>query len=277
MTSNVTVAAHCAEEKEVVVKIFNPHSPIPETFTLQNGEVKEFHIYDGKLVSTYEQLKSNPDWLGKEPDSMDSDNSEVMEPAVKMAASHPDYPVLLPEELVALNKELVQAIERCGASPELTHAVTLASDLGYHLNRFIQSRDAVPSTGSENIDDLVQQAKSLLDLDAKGALTPHGIGSHARSVINDLIKVAYSRKPDMLPVPDSRCSKCQELREPENKPFIPQFDGLFDITKEMLDAIQDYRNNPELNKALELVKKVNEKSAEFADAVNKSLGKSVTE
>lgn len=139
MTSNVTVAAHCTEEKEVVINVFNPHSPIPETFTLQNGEVKDFHIYDGKLISAYEQLKSNPDWLGKEPDLMSSADSEVMEPVIKMAASHPDYPVLLPEELLNLNAELIQAIERCGASPELTHAVTLASDFGHHLNRFIQA------------------------------------------------------------------------------------------------------------------------------------------
>ena len=54
---------------------------------------------------------------------------------IKKAASHPDVPRPSNEELVELAVQVCYAIERCGASPELTHAVTLASDLATYLRK----------------------------------------------------------------------------------------------------------------------------------------------
>lgn len=54
---------------------------------------------------------------------------------IKKHPGHPDVPRPSNEELVALASEIVQAIEVCGASPELTHAVTLASDLVCYLKK----------------------------------------------------------------------------------------------------------------------------------------------
>lgn len=53
----------------------------------------------------------------------------------KKHSGHPDVPRPSNDELVALAAEIVSAIERCGASPELTHAVTLANDLGCYLKK----------------------------------------------------------------------------------------------------------------------------------------------
>ena len=53
----------------------------------------------------------------------------------KKAASHPDVPRPSNDELVALATEVCHAIEACGASPELTHAVSLASDLATYLRK----------------------------------------------------------------------------------------------------------------------------------------------
>lgn len=45
------------------------------------------------------------------------------------SAGVPDSTRLLGDEIYAAVMEIVDRIERCGASPELTHAVSLASDL----------------------------------------------------------------------------------------------------------------------------------------------------
>jgi len=55
---------------------------------------------------------------------------------VKLAASHPDHPAMSRDDLLAHAGKISQAIEACGASPELTTAVTLASELGFHLRRY---------------------------------------------------------------------------------------------------------------------------------------------
>ena len=44
-----------------------------------------------------------------------------------------DSTQLLGEEIYAAVREIVDRIERCGASPELTHAVSLASDLAQSI------------------------------------------------------------------------------------------------------------------------------------------------
>ena len=54
---------------------------------------------------------------------------------IKKAASHPDVPRPSNDELVAMAREVVHAIELCGASQELTRAVILASDLAEFLKK----------------------------------------------------------------------------------------------------------------------------------------------
>lgn len=51
------------------------------------------------------------------------------------AASHPDVPRPCNDLLIDLAYEVCQAIERCGASPELTHASMLAADLHTYLRK----------------------------------------------------------------------------------------------------------------------------------------------
>ena len=58
-----------------------------------------------------------------------------MSQVIPKAASHPDVPRPSNAELVALAGGLCAAIEACGASPELTRAVTLASDLRAYLEK----------------------------------------------------------------------------------------------------------------------------------------------
>jgi len=55
--------------------------------------------------------------------------------AIRMAPSHPDVPRPSDAELAEMARQLCQAIEVCGASPELTRAVTMASDLATYLSK----------------------------------------------------------------------------------------------------------------------------------------------
>lgn len=58
MTSQVKVAAHCSDNKEVVVRVFNVATDqLVEEFTLQNGESREVLIYDDRAVATHERIK----------------------------------------------------------------------------------------------------------------------------------------------------------------------------------------------------------------------------
>ena len=52
-----------------------------------------------------------------------------------MAAGHPDLPRMSNEAMVEKAYQLMGAIERCGASPEVTAAVTLADELYQHLKK----------------------------------------------------------------------------------------------------------------------------------------------
>lgn len=54
---------------------------------------------------------------------------------IPKAPSHPDVPRPSDEQLVELASGVCTAIEACGASAELTHAVTLASDLATYLRK----------------------------------------------------------------------------------------------------------------------------------------------
>lgn len=59
----------------------------------------------------------------------------MSEKEIKMAASHPCVPRPANDELARLATEVCHAIEACGASSELTHAVSLASDLVSYLRK----------------------------------------------------------------------------------------------------------------------------------------------
>ncbi len=54
---------------------------------------------------------------------------------MSLAPCHPAIPRPDNAALVFLAQEVVTAIERCGASPELTRAVALASDLKTYLQK----------------------------------------------------------------------------------------------------------------------------------------------
>jgi hypothetical protein len=49
--------------------------------------------------------------------------------AKNLYSGHPDVPRPSNEELLSLTQKVIDAIEVCGASPALTHAVVLAIDL----------------------------------------------------------------------------------------------------------------------------------------------------
>jgi O-glycosyl hydrolase len=58
MTSQVKVSAHCATNKEVVIKVFNvANDSLIEEFVLQDGESREVLIYDDRAVATHERVK----------------------------------------------------------------------------------------------------------------------------------------------------------------------------------------------------------------------------
>jgi hypothetical protein len=59
-------------------------------------------------------------------------------------------------------------------------------------------------------DQLLTSAKALLELDAKGVLVPHGIGGHARDIIQGFLDLAAAPHPtsgETEPV-GWRCAKC---------------------------------------------------------------------
>lgn len=61
MTSSVKASAHCADEKEVVVRVINMSTNEQlEEYVLQNGEVKEVYVWDDRAVITHERLKDMP-------------------------------------------------------------------------------------------------------------------------------------------------------------------------------------------------------------------------
>jgi hypothetical protein len=60
------------------------------------------------------------------------------------AASHPGVPRPSNEELIELAMRVCYAIEECGASPELTSAVSLASDLLTYLQKPVSDDQLQP-------------------------------------------------------------------------------------------------------------------------------------
>lgn len=74
---------------------------------------------------------------------------------VKKAPSHPDVPRPTNEYLKQLAYELCIAIERCGASPELTKASMLANDLHTYLSK----PDLEKKELRERLDRLIKEKK----------------------------------------------------------------------------------------------------------------------
>lgn len=61
MTSKVTVEAHCADDKQVLVEIGDlTTDKTLEQKTLQNGEKAEFYVHDDRAIAVCERLKEKP-------------------------------------------------------------------------------------------------------------------------------------------------------------------------------------------------------------------------
>lgn len=97
-----------------------------------DGETLDFVVRDNALVLN---LTNNSDV----PESVLVAAQEARTPltgsAIPKHPGHPDVPRPSDAELVELARGVCRAIEACGASPELTHAVTLASDLVCYLQK----------------------------------------------------------------------------------------------------------------------------------------------
>lgn len=86
-----------------------------------------------------------------------------MNDTVKLAASHPDHPMLTGDEIVALVSKLTHQIERCGVGPELTEAVTQASDLAFHLRRYVEYAELVRNDRDIKAANLQLLVEKVLD------------------------------------------------------------------------------------------------------------------
>lgn len=61
MTSTVTIAAHCADHKEVRVQIYeHGDQTVLEQFTMENGETQSRAIFDGRCIAVGEFVKEAP-------------------------------------------------------------------------------------------------------------------------------------------------------------------------------------------------------------------------
>jgi len=61
MTSQVKTSAHCASNKEVVVRVTNIVTGEQiEEYVLQNGESRELAVWDDRAVTSFERLKEVP-------------------------------------------------------------------------------------------------------------------------------------------------------------------------------------------------------------------------
>ena len=55
MTTNVTIQAHCANDKEVVVSMQD--GSYGENYVLQDGEEQTLYAFDERVISVKERLK----------------------------------------------------------------------------------------------------------------------------------------------------------------------------------------------------------------------------
>lgn len=56
MTTTVKIEAHCSNEKEVEVYVFDAEDKLTEKFILQDGEKAERFVYDDRMISVRERL-----------------------------------------------------------------------------------------------------------------------------------------------------------------------------------------------------------------------------
>lgn len=122
-----------------------------------------------------------------------------MNDTVKLAASHPDHPMLTGDELAALVSDLAYQIERCGIGPELTEAVTQASDLSFHLRRYVGYAELLRNDRDIKAANLQLLVEKVLAVDALVQRTVEGGGdggdiADAQAAEEELLDLARSLK-----------------------------------------------------------------------------------
>lgn len=56
MTTRITIEAHCADDTEVKIIISDTEADT-EHVTLQDGETKEYYVYDARQINVFEVEK----------------------------------------------------------------------------------------------------------------------------------------------------------------------------------------------------------------------------
>lgn len=111
---------------------------------------------------------------------------------VQMAASHPGYPALPGEELTRKSAEVPRLIELCGASVELTNAASAASDLVFHVRRFVAEASIVSTDRgikAANLQLLVEKVLMWEVQDSAFQIAPE-----LQSEFSELMNLARSLK-----------------------------------------------------------------------------------
>lgn len=106
-----------------------------------DGETLDFVVRDNSMVLNVTNNSDVPDAVLEA--AQDARAPMHAESAIPKHPSHPDVPRPGDASLVELARGVCHAIEACGASPELTNAVTLASDLVWYLQKPVA--DQVPA------------------------------------------------------------------------------------------------------------------------------------
>lgn len=121
-----------------------------------------------------------------------------MSATIPKAASHPDYPVLSGEELVEQVRQLTHLIELCGASVELTDAVTAASDIGFHLRRYADATRKAKvdrDVKAANLQLLVDKVLDYKEAAESAVGGPDHIDTYeAERLLDDTVALARSLK-----------------------------------------------------------------------------------
>lgn len=87
---------------------------------------------------------------------------------------------------------------------------------------------SVPQHNWSSPDALLASAKALLDLDADGALVPHGIGGHARNVIEGFLALVETEKP--APAEPYRLLETSEIVQEGDQFRVPLTDDWHPVT-----------------------------------------------
>lgn len=111
---------------------------------------------------------------------------------VPMAASYPNHPVLTGEELIGQSNQVARRIESCGASVELTNAVSAASDLGFHIRRFVDGAKLIENdrdSKAANLQLLVEKVLMWQTQDSAFQVAPE-----VMEQFNETVELARSLK-----------------------------------------------------------------------------------